>query len=273
MKALKKLAVVLCVLAGVSFASEAAVVETLDVRSASMKKEVKVVCISPDRMAAGERCPVIYLLHGHGGNYNTWMTIKPELPEIADRLGVMFVCPDGQQSWYWDSPVNKDSRYETFVSSELVDYVDSHYSTLADRGHRAISGLSMGGHGAMWIAVRHKDRFGACGSMSGGLDIRPFPKNWNMSRQLGEYEQNREVWDAHTVINEIDTLQNGELAIYIDCGFDDFFLEVNENVHKKLLAMKIDHDFTTRPGAHNNKFWNNAIDYHILFFMKYFGRN
>ena len=68
------------------------------------------------------------------------------------------------------------SAMKLFISSELVKYIDEHYKTIADRKGRAITGLSMGGHGAMWNAIRHKDMFGASGSTSGGMDIRPFPK-------------------------------------------------------------------------------------------------
>lgn len=250
----------------------AAQVDTLMVNSPSMNKEVQVVIVTPD-VAMGERavsCPVIYLLHGYGGHAKTWINIRPELPQIADEKGIIFVCPDGKNSWYWDSPLNKDMRYETFASSELIDYIDSHYKTIADRRGRAITGLSMGGHGALWNAIRHKDVFGAAGSTSGGMDIRPFPKNWQMAEQLGEWETNKEVWDAHTVVNQIDSLQNGDLALIIDCGESDFFLEVNKDLHNRLLERKIDHDFITRPGGHTGTYWNNSIDYQILFFSKFF---
>ena len=90
--------------------------------------------------------------------------------------------------------------------------------------------------------------------------------NWKMSEQLGEYAANKASWDAHTVINQIDKIENGDLALIIDCGESDFFLEVNKEFHKRLLARNIDHDFITRPGEHNGKYWNNSIDYQILFF-------
>ena len=119
--------------------------------------------------------------------------MKPELKDIADRDGLIFVCPDGKNSWYWDSPKDPSYRYETFVSSELVKYIDSEYSTVKDRSGRAITGLSMGGHGAMWLSFRHKDVFGAAGSTSGGVDIRPFPNNWEMNKLLGNESDNQEV--------------------------------------------------------------------------------
>lgn len=249
---------------------QAARVDTLMVKSPSMNKEVKVVCVLPDKALGKQACPVAYLLHGYGGNALTWITLKPELPQIADEKGIIFVCPDGKSSWYWDSPQNPSSRYETFISSELVAYTDAHYATIPDRKARAISGLSMGGHGALWNAIRHKDVFGAVGSMSGGVDIRPFPKKWEMSKQLGEIAGNEDVWDAHTVVNQLDRIENGDLAIIVDCGEADFFLEVNKDLHKRLLERKIDHDFITRPGGHTGTYWNNSIDYHILFFDKFF---
>ena len=134
-------------------------------------------------------------------------------------------------------------------------------------------GLSMGGHGGMWLSIRHQDIFGGGGSMSGGLDIRPFPDSWNMKARLGEYASNKEVWDNHTVINQLDRLKDGSLAIIIDCGADDFFLQVNKAAHEALLKRGIGHDFIIRPGAHNPRYWNNAIDYQVLFFKKFFNKS
>lgn len=259
----------------VAMGMRAAQVDTVMVESRAMSKGVKVVYVVPDKALGGQAqaCPVIYLLHGYGGEAKSWITIKPELPRIADEKGIIFVCPDGKNSWYWDSPLNPAYRYETFVSSELIEYTDRHYRTVASRQGRAITGLSMGGHGALWTAFRHKDVFGAAGSTSGGVDIRPFPQNWEMSRQLGEFAANKKRWDEHTVINQIDKIQNGDLAIIFDCGESDFFLEVNKDLHKRLLGRGIDHDFITRPGVHNSAYWNNSIDYQILFFEKFFSNH
>lgn len=252
----------------------AAGVERLSVPSASMNKEIPVLVVLPDIALASEGgdCPVVYLLHGYGGNAETWLTIKPDLPQIADQKGIIFVCPDARNSWYWDSPIDPAFRYETFVASELVGYIDLHYKTVAGRKGRAITGLSMGGHGALWIAFRHQETFGACGSMSGCADIRPFPKNWEISRRLGSLAENPKLWDEYTVINNLDSLRSEALAILIDCGVEDFFLDVNKELHASLLARQIDHDFTIRPGGHNRAYWHNAIDYQILFFEKYFRR-
>ena len=253
------------------FSLQAAQVDTLMVRSESMKKDIQIVAVRPDKAVKGEKCPVIYLLHGYSGHAKTWIQIRPDLPEIADRDGIIFVCPDGgYDSWYWDSPLLKEKRYETFISKELIAYVDQHLNAIPDRSKRAITGLSMGGHGAMWNAIRHQDVFGAAGSTSGGLDIRPFPDNWNMKTYIGNRDENLEAWNNHTVINQLDRLKNGSLAIIIDCGVDDFFLAVNKAVHERLLDQKIAHDFILRPGAHNGEYWQNSIGYQIKFFKNFF---
>lgn len=271
MKTLVAILVLFSILTGSLFAKAPI---TVAAKSDVMKKEIPALVILPDDYEkSGKSYPVIYLLHGFGGNYQTWYHIKPNLPELATSNRVIFVLPDGATSWYWDSPVNQNLKYETYVAKELVDFIDSSYRTIKSPKGRAIAGLSMGGHGAMWLALRHKDVFGAAGAISGGVDIRPFPNNWDMAKNLGEYSSNKDVWDAHTVINQVDGLKNGELAIYIDCGFSDFFYQVNLNLHNKLLQMKIDHDYLARPGAHNNAYWNNAIDYNILFFKKFFSKN
>ncbi len=269
MKMTKKWALMLLCLLPIGLL--AARVDTLQVTSQAMNRNVEVIVISPDK-SHSQACPVIYLLHGHGGHAKTWLNIKPELPQMADEKGIIIVCPDGRNSWYWDSPLNKEVRYETFISRELIDFVDSHYNTVARREGRAITGLSMGGHGAMWNAIRHSDVFSAAGSTSGGVDIRPFPKNWNMNAQLGEKEKHPENWETHTVINLVPTMKPGQLAMIIDCGVGDFFLQVNKAFHEALLKQGIEHNFILRPGVHNGPYWNNSIDYQILFFQKHFNR-
>ena len=176
MKSMRKCAVLFAAVLLAAASVRAQTVDTVEVYSPSMDKKIKNVVILPagyGRNAVG-RYPVVYLLHGYNNRYDSWLRkTKPELPQTASAFGVIVVCPDGESSWYWDSPVNPRSRYETYVGTELVAYVDAHYRTLPDRRGRAITGYSMGGHGALWLAFRHPDVFGACGSMSGGLDESP----------------------------------------------------------------------------------------------------
>ncbi|MDR1380557.1 MAG: esterase family protein [Tannerella sp.] len=247
-------------------------VDTVEVLSHSMNAVIKNIVILPAGYDGKTDFPVLYLLHGYGGNHTSWMQIKPGLPGLATQYGMIIVCPDGKNSWYWDSPVNPKIKYETYVSAELVHYMDDNYKTRKDGSGRAITGLSMGGHGGLWLGIRHQDVFGACGATSGGVDIRPFPGNWEMKDALGDYDKNRERWDHHTVINQLHLVKEG-LAIIVDCGTEDFFHEVNESLHREMLYHHIKHDYISRPGVHNGAYWSNSIEYQLLFFSRFFREN
>ncbi|MGN1245751.1 MAG: alpha/beta hydrolase [Muribaculaceae bacterium] len=253
-------------------------VDTIAVKSEKMNKMIKNVVIVPaqyhDVELQNEQYPVLYLLHGYGGNYASWIKIKPELDDLASEYGIIIVCPDGATSWYFDSPVDKSICYETYVAKELIDYIDNNYRTIPEAKMRAITGLSMGGHGGLWLGLRHPDVFGSCGSTSGGVDFRPFPKKWKIRLDLGEYAENKAVWDSHTVLSLVPSIdKDAAQHIIIDCGYDDFFFEVNNNLHAELLKAGIPHDYIVRPGKHNAPYWNNSIDYQILFFVKAFQGN
>jgi len=247
--------------------------DTLEVYSTAMKKNIKTVVVLPDGYTKTKKYPVVYLLHGYSGSYAYWPGVKNAV-DGADRYQLILVCPDGGYgSWYWDSPVDPAFKYETFVSTELVSWVDKNYATNATAKGRGIAGLSMGGHGALYLAIKHPDVFGATGSMSGGVDIRPFPNNWDMAKRLGRYSEFPERWEKNTVINMLYLIAPQTLKIIIDCGTEDFFFKVNEKLHEELLLRNIPHDYITRPGAHNGAYWQNAISYQLLFMDRFFSEN
>lgn len=252
--------------------SFAASVDTVSIYSAAMHKDVKCVVITPEVYKTDEASfPVLYLLHGYSGNYADWVTKDPDLLKDVDEAGIIIVCPDGAyNSWYFDSPADTTMKYETHVAVEIPLYIDEHYRTIKNKNARAITGLSMGGHGALYLAIKHQDIFGAAGSMSGGVDFRPFPDNWDIAKFLGSYAEHKDVWDKNVVVNLVDQLQNKQLAIIFDCGANDFFIQVNRDLHQKLLENKIDHDYIERPGEHNWEYWNNSIKYQLVFFTGFF---
>jgi len=249
----------------------AAKVDTLSIQSAAMGKSIKTVVISPDK--AGKGLPVLYLLHGYSGDYANWVNKVPAVKTLVDQYGFIVVCPDGgYSSWYWDIEGNKNYQYETFVSKELVDYIDGKYDTAKDRTKRGISGLSMGGHGAMYLAIRHQDTFSAVGSTAGGVDIRPFPNNWEMASRLGSYAENPEKWNQHTVMELTHLIQPKSLEIFIDCGTEDFFFGVNERLHEKLKYMNVPHRYLSMPGGHSWDYWSKSIHYQMAFFNEVFNK-
>jgi S-formylglutathione hydrolase FrmB len=252
----------------VCFASR---VDTVQVESKVMQKIIKNVVIVPDGYQQTKTYPVVYLLHGAGGDYKNWVSQAPVVKNLADTYQVIIVCPDGGvTSWYFDSPIDNTYKYETFVAKELIEYIDSNYSTVKDKSGRAITGLSMGGHGGLYLGFRHQDTFGAAGSMSGGVDIRPFPNNWDIPKRLGSLAENPGNWEKNTIVNMTGLLEGSALKLIIDCGTNDFFYDVNIALHNKLLEIKYPHDFIIRPGAHNWPYWNNAVRYQFLYFSEFF---
>lgn len=247
--------------------------DTIAVYSKSMNKQSSCLVILPDSYNENDvEFPVLYLLHGYGGNYLSWLNLDNELPSKASLYKMIIVCPDGGfRSWYLDSPIDSAMRYETHVIHEVIPWIDSAYRTIRHRQARAISGLSMGGHGGLYLASRHIDQFGAAGSSSGGVDIRQFTASWELKEKiLGDTVCCKENWEKHTVYNVIDNLLPDNLSLIIDCGLDDFFLDVNRKLHEKLLSRHIPHEYIERPGEHNSAYWKNSIDYQLLFFSKFF---
>lgn len=155
---------------------------------------------------AARRWPVLYYLHGLGGNENNWVK-NGKLDAAADQLGLaaIVVMPDGDDGFYVDSAAaidyeqcmkdgtglfmpDREQRdttcvrtrgYESYIVKDLVGWVDGRYRTIARRDGRGIAGLSMGGFGAMAIGLRHSDAFAAAASHSGALALlykgpRPF---------------------------------------------------------------------------------------------------
>lgn len=250
------------------FSLKAATIDTVSVYSNAMKRSVKCVVIKPE---AKSNVPVVYLLHGYSGNYASWIKGAPLLKKYADEYQLMIVCPDGGfSSWYFNSPIDSTMRFETHVSKEVVEYIDAHYPTIKDKKARAITGLSMGGHGGLFLGFRHADIFGACGSMSGGVDMRPFPKNWEISKRIGDSAHYADNWKNYSVTTVIEQRPTDSLAIIFDCGTSDFFYDVNKALHQKMLQLKIAHDYIERPGKHDWDYWRNAIAFQLLFFRKYF---
>ena len=244
------------------------IVDTVVIRSTAMGKDIRCVVIRP---STPDSLPVLYLLHGWSGNYSNWITKVPELAAWAAAYRIMIVCPDGNySSWYFDSPVDRQSKYETYIGSELPVFIDAHYATIHDRHSRAITGLSMGGHGALFLAFRHARTFGAAGSMSGGLDLSAIKNKYDISKRLGDTVKLAANYRDYSVLNVIEKKPADSLAITFDCGLSDAFYTMNLAVHQKMIKLGIRHDYAERPGGHDWKYWKNSLKYQLVFFSDYF---
>lgn len=270
LSSMKKIISLLATALMLPMAAWCAKVDTVSVATTNLATPGKAVVVTPDAAATGKKFPTVYILHGFGGKYSDWIKKRADLPELADQYGMVLVMPDGRDSWYWNSLNDPQMQMESFFTDDLVPYIDANYPTLAEPAKRAITGLSMGGHGSMWLAMRHPDIWGNAGSMSGGVDILPFPDRWAMIRALGTKDENPTAWKEHSVLNLVPWVKPGELNIIFDCGQDDFFHDVNENLHHELDTYKIPHEYTVRPGNHSWGYWKNSILHHLLYFNEKF---
>ncbi|MCA8829589.1 alpha/beta hydrolase [Hymenobacter pini] len=265
-------------------AALAAKVDTLDIPSAAMQRTYRAAVALPASYAKNKKAnyPVLYLLHGAYGHFSDWSSKTPDktlIHRLADQYNLIIVMPEGETfSFYLDSPVNKASQFETYITKEVIGKIDQTYRTVARKEGRVISGLSMGGHGALYLSGRHPELFAAAGSMSGALDLsisnRKLSPEEDKGRRalfepvLGPETPTSSIYTANSVVNMANALYTNGLPLIIDCGVDDFLIEINREVHRRLVYNHTPHDYTERPGAHTWEYWQNALPYHVLFFQK-----
>lgn len=269
-------------------------VDTLDVPSASMGRTLRAAVVLPETYAKAKKqrkkrsgtteqaFPVLYLLHGGSGSFRDWLTKVPDktlVQRLADQYNLIIVTPDGDPtSYYFDSPLVKSSQFETFISKELVEKIDQTYRTVRDKKGRVIAGLSMGGHGALYISSRHPELYAAAGSMSGVMNINTgtwkvppdFAKSRadNFAKLLGPAKEGDAPYPGYTMVTLADQLKANKLPLILDIGVDDFLIETNRDLHRRLVENQTPHDYTERPGAHTWDYWANALPYQLLFFSK-----
>lgn len=237
-----------------------------EVESFSMNKKIPVTVILPDTYTENKKYAVIYGLHGWGGSFRTFGKVR-RIAKLADELDIILVFPDGKwNSWYIDSEIKENSRHSTFISKELVQYIDKKYSTYAERSKRALTGFSMGGFGAFYNGLRNEEIFGNIGSISGGFNIEKFQNKWGIKKVVNENWQEYNIKDILNSKGKVFENTN----IRIDCGNKDFFLESNREVHEKLKEMGILHEYSEGEGKHNKKFWEKIIAEHIQYFSEKF---
>lgn len=138
--------------------------------------------------------------------------------------------------------------------------------------------IAMGGYGALYLSARHPDLFCAAGSMSGALN--PDMQAWklppdgakNIKKEfeeiLGPVETNQQVYADASVINMADKIKADNIKLIFDDGVDDFLIEANRELHRRLVFNGSPHEYSERPGSHTWAYWQNFLPYHALFFQK-----
>jgi enterochelin esterase-like enzyme len=217
-----------------------------------------IVYLPPGYDSTEEHYPVIYMLHGLGGDRT--MARTQGLFAAADYLilsgqidPVIIVAPEGQKS-YWVDHANNGPRWGTYITRDVVNETDRLYRTVPARESRAIGGISMGGHGALQLAM-NSDTFGVVGAHS--VALRRFEEAFPM---FGD----RSYFEAHDPVSLTakDGGQARELRIWIDIGTEDIWFPAANAYHNQLVSQQIAHEWNVYPGSHNIEYWRaHAYDY------------
>ena len=211
--------------------------------------------------------PVVFMLHGYGGNYRQMGNIL-NLQNFANSWKFIIVCPDGQKdSWYFDSPSQRNSEYETFFLHDLLPYIKNEYNV--DTNALFITGLSMGGHGAMYLFLRNSDKFAAAGSTSGVLDLNASSLKYSsLSNRLGEYENHKSRFNSYSAINLLDSIKYTNKPIIFDCGNRDHLYEANQKFKNACDSLHVNAFYFSFPGRHNRVYWRESLPLHFRFFYQ-----
>lgn len=262
-------------------------VDTIEVYSIVMKKNLKAAVTTPESYEkSNKKYPTLYLLHGGSGAFRDWHKNITELGlvnRMANEYDLIIITPGvGPASYYYDSPKLDSVQYETYMIEELIPHIDKTYRTLAKKESRVITGLSMGGHGAVMLSAKHPELFVAAGSMSGvmNIDTRMWkvPAEFSTLRKEGQRVMLGDIpYDApfsdFTAVGLTDQIKANGIALILDCGVDDFLINTNRQMHQLLLENGTPHEYIERPGAHTWPYWTEALPVHLLFFDKYLKRN
>ena len=259
-----------------ALSARAGKIVTDSLRSGILDTQVKFNVYLPDGYGKTEKLyPVVYLLHGLSDTYTAWekkgnmQTVVDELIRSGEAKEMVIIMPNagGPDTHHiWNGYFNMPGwRYEDFFYQEFIPTVETRYRIVGDKGHRAVMGLSMGGGGSAVYAQRHPDMFSSCYAMSAWLDNRT-------GAGVGRNEQVKdclyyvcEAVHEHSALDFIDNADEETLAKlrtvkwFIDCGDDDFLLDLSVELHQKMRDRKVKSELRVRDGVHTWEYWHLAL--------------
>ena len=242
--------------------------QTQSLKSKLMGRDMPYRVILPkDYNAKAEvRYPVIYLLHGLTGHYTNW-TDKTRVAEYSLGHQFIIVTPEGDNGWYTDSVAKATDKYESYIMQELIPEIDTKFRTLADRDHRMMAGLSMGGYGGIKFGLKYPDKFSLVGSFSGALGAAAFTEKnaGNIGKGIdGIYgPDGSETRKANDIFGIVKALPADKIKalpyVYLSCGSEDFLFQNNRDFDSLLIEKKVPHEYREHPGIHDWVFWDDQI--------------
>lgn len=211
--------------------------------------------------------PVLYLLHGNGGDHLSWTGLG--IRETTDALiaegaipPVVIIMPEANTTWY----VDRKESMETAIMAELLPLVESQYKVATDRSNRFVGGFSMGGYGAMRFAMLHPDKFGRAALLSPAIynPVVPMDSSARRVGVFGSTSFDAADWESLNYPELwVDFVTSGfDVPMYINSGDDDqFFIEAEATAFYSLLRKNgLPAELRIVNGGHTGEVWGTTID-------------
>jgi S-formylglutathione hydrolase FrmB len=231
--------------------------------SASLDRDIQYRVILPKPVATNQKYSAIYLLHGGGGNFRDWSNYS-DAYKLAER-GFILIMPEGHSSYYTNAASRPKDRYEDYITKDLISDVEQRFPVAPDRSNRAILGVSMGGFGAIKLALVHPDLYAFAGGLSPALDApsRPFSvkriEQWNRFRAIfGAWQgQVQSDNDPFLLVKSVDPAKTP--YIFLSCGEQEGLLSANNKFSELLKERNFQFEYHSTRGNHDWSQWNNWL--------------
>ncbi len=247
-------------------AQERVLVDSLFAPSLGMERTF--IVLQPVVRDTAERFPVLFLLHGYSGGYRDWID-RTKLREYVRDLPLIVVLPDADNSWYVNSATNSSLRYEDYIVHDLRETIAARYPV--DTTREAIAGLSMGGSGALMLAMKHPTLFRFAGSFSGAFPLLRFmddsvtqPVSRGIAASLraaygavpGPVRTENDVF---TLVQHADSTWP---YLYMATGIQDgfrTFLAQHRLLTDSLRAHGVSYEYHETVGGHSWQYWDREL--------------
>jgi len=261
--------------------------ESISFFSKILNQDVKYsICLPPDYFSGKKVYPVVYLLHGLGDNESSWLEYGM-ISQTSDQMiknkaiiPLIFVMPEGFRNYYVNDYAETFLYQDMFVK-ELVPMIDSLYKTIPNNLHRATLGYSMGGFGALNLALKHPEVFTVAVPLSISVrtdsqymveDAAEWDLQWGrLFGGVGKTGQDR-ITDYYKfnspfyIFENTDLEELKNLKIFIDNGDDENTLcRSNEKLHILMREKSIPHEYRVRNGGHEFEYWRESLPTALCF--------
>ena len=279
------LAIVLCI-ATAAQPLKKSEIRSDKVHSSILSKDVNYNVFLPAGYDSGKQYPVVYLLHGLYGVYSDWESkgrfkiVTDELIASGEVRPMVIICPnagDPDVHNVWNGYFNMPGyNYEDFFFKEFIPAVEKRYGIISDKGHRAIMGLSMGGGGSVVYCQHHPEMFSSCYSMSGWLDNKKAEGDVIKSDTPDKlYYTAKSVSDNSAIefvakADEATLEKLRSVKWFIDCGDDDFILDLSLDFYRQMRDHKVKAELRVRDGWHSWEYWHTALRLSLPFASRNF---